>query len=256
MVVIAVWQIVLLGMTFVFASHAARAGARALAVAEGIVPAALKDLPTAWRNGAVVTPGIDNHGYDSVEVKVKMPLLIPGVLDLPVTIDSSAGTVIEDEPLQAEAGWTMTPVAFDSGLDPIPGFTIGRDDMGVDACAAPGAPIFAPVASRLVEVDTNWYAGQPLMLFQFLNPPAGAPSDYWYVAEQITPATEQVGTVFQAHQEVAAFAPSGSCIEIGWGSATSTSRTLAGETDPAAANPPAGSETIWGECFKHAFGIP
>ena len=37
-----------------------------------------------------------------------------------------------------------------SGIDPIPGFTIGRDDMGVDASAPVGTPIYAPLHSQLV----------------------------------------------------------------------------------------------------------
>jgi hypothetical protein len=143
-----------------------------------------------------------------------------------------------------------------AGSDPIPGFTIERDDMGVDATAAPGAGIYAPLASTLVQVLQDWYAGQPLLLFQFDNPPAGAPSDYWYVAEEINPVTTVIGTTFQAGQRVASFASSGTGIEIGWGSATSNTRTLAGATDPAAASPPPGSTTVWGESFKSAFGIP
>jgi hypothetical protein len=142
-----------------------------------------------------------------------------------------------------------------SGIDPIPGFTIGRDDMGVDATAPVGTPIYAPLDSQLVEVVGDWYAGQPLLLFRFLNPPPGAPSPYWYVAEQISPVSTAVGTIFRARQAVARFAPSGTGIEIGWGSPTSTQRTLAGETDPGAANPPAGATTTWGESFKRFFGI-
>ncbi len=141
------------------------------------------------------------------------------------------------------------------GMDPIPGFTIERDDMGVDGSAAPGAGIYAPRASRLVQVLSDWYAGQPLLLFQFDNP-SGLPSDYWYVAEEISPVTTAIGTSFQAGQRVASFASSGTGIEIGWGSATSNSRTLAGASDPGAASPPAGSTTSWGESFKSAFGIP
>jgi hypothetical protein len=143
-----------------------------------------------------------------------------------------------------------------AGSDPIPGFTIGRDDMGVDATAASGAGIYAPLASTLVQVLQDWYAGQPLLLFRFDTPPPGAPSDYWYVAEQIDPVTTAVGTSFQSGQKVASFASSGTGIEIGWGSATSDSRTLAGATDPAAAGPPAGSTTSWAESFKGVFGIP
>ena len=142
-----------------------------------------------------------------------------------------------------------------SGIDPIPGFTIGRDDMGVDATAPVGTPIYAPLDSQLVEVVGDWYAGQPLLLFRFLNPPAGAPSAYWYVAEQIIPVSTTIGTIFRARQAVARFAPSGTGIEIGWGSPTSIQRTLAGETDPGAANPPPGATTVWGESFKRFFGI-
>ena len=143
-----------------------------------------------------------------------------------------------------------------SGIDPIPGFTIGRDDMGVDASAPVGTPIYAPLDSQLVEVVSNWYAGQPLLLFQFLQRPAGAPTDYWYVAEEITPVSTTVGTIFRARQAVARFAPSGTGIEIGWGSPTSSGRTLAQQMgDSAAANPPAGATTTWGESFKRFFGI-
>ncbi|MGH2842548.1 MAG: hypothetical protein ACRDKL_03040 [Solirubrobacteraceae bacterium] len=151
---------------------------------------------------------------------------------------------------------TAPPGGHSEGSDPIPGFVIGRDDMGVDATAAAGTGIYAPLASHLVEVLEDWYDGEPLLLFQFDAPPAGAPSDYWYVAEQIVPVTTAVGTSFQAGQRVASFASSGSGIEIGWGSTSSDTRTLAGLTDPAAANPPPGSTTTWGESFKSFFGIP
>jgi peptidoglycan hydrolase CwlO-like protein len=158
------------------------------------------------------------------------------------------------------AGPQVTPGAVGTvapaGSDPIPGFTIGRDDMGVDATAPPGAGIYAPRASTLVQVLQDWYGSEPLLLFQFDTPPPGAPTDYWYVAEQIVPVTTAVGASFQAGQRVASYASSGSGIEIGWGSATSNTRTLAGATDPAAASPPAGSTTSWGESFKSAFGIP
>ncbi len=143
-----------------------------------------------------------------------------------------------------------------AGSDPIPGFTIERDDMGVDGSARPGAGIYAPLASRLVQVMGDWFDGQPLLLFQFDSQPPGALSDYWYVAEQINPVTTRVGTAFRAGQRVASFASSGTGIEIGWGSPTSNARTLADVTDPGAASPPSGSTTIWGESFKKYFGIP
>jgi hypothetical protein len=61
--------------------------------------------------------------------------------------------------------------------------------------------------------------------------------------------------VFRARQRVASFASSGTGIEIGWGSPTSWSRTLAGMTDAGAANPPSGAKTRWGESFKTFFRI-
>ena len=152
-----------------------------------------------------------------------------------------------------------TPVVAPSnqshGTNPIPGFTIERDDMGVDASAKTGAGIYAPAASKLVQVMRNWYDGQPLLLFQFNNAPSGALSSYWYVAEQITPITTKIGTAFAARQRVASFASSGTGIEIGWGSPTSNARTLAAVSDPGAANPAPGSKTVWGESFKQLFGI-
>ena len=142
-----------------------------------------------------------------------------------------------------------------SGKDPIPGFTPSRDDAGVDACAKPGMPIFAPATSVLIQpIVPNWYGPQPLMLLKFVPPLAGTyqGDEYWYVAEQIIPASQTVGTVFRAGQPVASFAPSGTCIEIGWGSPTTAMRALS----PGDYNPPAGQLTPVAESFKRYFGIP
>jgi peptidoglycan hydrolase-like protein with peptidoglycan-binding domain len=140
-------------------------------------------------------------------------------------------------------------------LDPIPGFRTERDDMGVDAGARPGAPIYAPLASRLSQVMRDWYAGEPLLLYKFVQHPPGALSDYWYVAEQVNPVTTRIGTLFPRGARVGTFASSGTDIEIGWGSPTSWSRTLASATDPGSAHPRSGSKTRWGESFKSFFGI-
>lgn len=97
LVLVVLWQMVLVGMTFVFAGDAARAGARALAVGEPVSKAATADLPGAWQGGAQVKPA-----PTSVRVALNMPLLLPGVFDVPVQVSSSAGTVIEDQPLPWE----------------------------------------------------------------------------------------------------------------------------------------------------------
>ena len=58
-------------------------------------------------------PSADNAGYGQVNVDVKVPLFFPGVT-LPVSIGSSAGTVIEDQLLAGE-----TPAFTLSGAGPV-----------------------------------------------------------------------------------------------------------------------------------------
>ena len=154
--------------------------------------------------------------------------------------------------------------AFGSGKDAIPSppWVQERDDMGVDATAPVDSPIYAPAASTLVEI-VPWFPGpcgmQPLMLFRFAQEQAGTEDgdQFWYVAEQITPTTERIGTTFGQGQRVARFAECGTGIEIGWGSPTSVQRTLAAQMgDTAAANPAPGSLTPWAESFKRWCQMP
>jgi hypothetical protein len=172
---------------------------------------------------------------------------------------TSASTTTGNNPRGVAISGATASTASASGssglTNPIPGFTIGRDDMGVDASAPVGSPIYAVASSTLVQVLGDWFEGEPLLLFKFDTTPPGAPSDYWYIAEQIVPVTTTIGTHVNGGDPVAHFAASGTGIEIGWGSPTSDQRTLAGVTDPAAANPPAGSTTPWGESFKKFFAI-
>jgi hypothetical protein len=232
-------------------------------------PVSAADFTAAWLSGA------SEPGYGPASVGIRAILSAvgqpaaaqitaiqqsgwakSGYPDLPALYTRVAGGPLAAVPVSYATSCAATsPIG--SGSDPIPGFTPGRDDMGVDACAKPGMPIDAPAASALVQVIGDWYHGQPLMLFQFTPPLPGVQSGYWYVAEQITPVTETTPTTFAAGQEVATFAPEGTCIEIGWGSPTAMSRTLAGQQgDQAAANPPPGALTPWGETFKTYFAIP
>ncbi len=105
--VLALWQLLLFGMTFVFAGHAARAGARALAVGVPVTSVAVKNLPTAWRNGTTVTDSTDGQGQGQVNVSVPMPFLFPGVINTPISIPSHAGTVIEDQLMAGEETFSM-----------------------------------------------------------------------------------------------------------------------------------------------------
>ena len=111
-------------------------------------------------------------------------------------------------------------------IDPIPGYHLGRTDMGVDASGSPGAPILAFGPSVMTALIPNWYRGQPLMDFQLTGgPDIGR---YWYVAEQITPLAH-VGERIPQGGVVARFASSGTGIEIGW-AANASGQTLAQAT--------------------------
>ncbi len=155
-------------------------------------------------------------------------------------------------------GGCARAAVFGSGKNPIPSppWVQERDDMGVDASAPVGSPIYAPASSALVEI-LPWFRGpcgmQPLMLFHFTGEQAGTEDgdQFWYVAEQISPVTETIGTTFAKGQPVAHFAACGTGIEIGWGSPTAGQRTLAAQMgDGAAANHAPGSLTPWAESFK------
>ena len=100
-VVLLLWQIGLVGYTFMLAGHAAREGSRELATDttdtakdRPYADVALEDLPESWRKGAKVDRPEDNV----VRVRLKVPVLMPS-LRTDVKITSTAGTVIEDEPL-------------------------------------------------------------------------------------------------------------------------------------------------------------
>jgi pilus assembly protein CpaE len=101
LMLVVTWQIVLVGLTFVFAGHAARTGARALAVGNPVASAATSGLPGAWRDGAQVQSSTDIDGNGTVSVSASIPLLVPGLLPL-VPVHSSAQTVIEDALLGGE----------------------------------------------------------------------------------------------------------------------------------------------------------
>lgn len=104
-VLIAIWQIVLVGMTFVFAGDGARAGARALAVGQGVATAAKSNLPGGWQDNATVSQQTDNSGDGTVHVNLQVPFLVPGLFNVPaITVPSSARTVIEDQMLAGESG--------------------------------------------------------------------------------------------------------------------------------------------------------
>jgi pilus assembly protein CpaE len=102
-VIILLWQIGLVGYTFMLAGHAAREGARELAIDttdtkkdRPYADKAVEDLPKAWKSGTTV----DRSDDQTVRVRIKVPILFPSV-HAKWKVTSEAGTVIEDEPLPA-----------------------------------------------------------------------------------------------------------------------------------------------------------
>ncbi|QCD60772.1 septum formation initiator [Streptomyces hawaiiensis] len=99
---IALWQVVLVGYTFVLAGNAADEAVReGTAAAPGgpreaaCEAAALKHLSEAWRSGADVSCG--GSGYVTAAVSLDVPVLFPGVLSVPIQIRGHAGAVEEDK---------------------------------------------------------------------------------------------------------------------------------------------------------------
>jgi pilus assembly protein CpaE len=103
LVVLALWQVGLLGYTYLLAGHAAREGSRILAVntldtkkEKPYRDAAEEDLPKAWRKDAKIE--IDKDDPVTVNVRLVVPIVLPGI-GSPWKVTDHASTSIEDEPL-------------------------------------------------------------------------------------------------------------------------------------------------------------
>ncbi|MEV7399296.1 TadE family protein [Streptomyces sp. NPDC091267] len=99
LLLVALWQCALIGYTFSLASNAADEGARAGTGADWFQQSACKraareDLPEAWRGAASTRCHLDRGLYNA-EVKLKVPVLVPGVLDFPMTVEGNAASVRE-----------------------------------------------------------------------------------------------------------------------------------------------------------------
>jgi pilus assembly protein CpaE len=103
LVVLALWQVGLVGYTYLLAGHSAREGSRILAVntADTKISHPYRDaaedaLPKAWRKDARIE--IDSDDPVTVNVRLPVPIVFPG-LSSPLVIEDHASTSIEDEPL-------------------------------------------------------------------------------------------------------------------------------------------------------------
>lgn len=96
---IALWQVVLVGYTFILAGNAADEAVRkATATEPGARQAAceaagLQHLSEAWRGSAEVTCG--GSGYVTADVRLEVPILFPGTLSVPIPVSGHAGAVEE-----------------------------------------------------------------------------------------------------------------------------------------------------------------
>jgi hypothetical protein len=88
-----------------------------------------------------------------------------------------------------------------------------RTDQGVDATLPVGAPILAPGRVKILAVEPDWYAGQPLIYWELLD--GAEAGKVQYVAEEITDLARP-GTILQQGQPIARYAASGTGIEYGW----------------------------------------
>ena len=113
-----------------------------------------------------------------------------------------------------------------------------RTDQGVDALMPVGAPILAPCRIKILAIEPDWYAGQPLVYWELLEgPDAGRVQ---YVSEQITDIAPP-GSILQQGQPIARFAPSGTAIEFGWSTPNGVTLAMATTGYEEGAFTPAGS---------------
>ncbi|MFH9135792.1 TadE family protein [Streptomyces sp. NPDC017524] len=101
LIMLVLWECALIGYTFSLAGNAADVGARKGSGAEYGARAAcregaMEDLPDAWVDEASVRCGGGSGLYEAT-VKLKVPVLVPGLFDLDTEITGKAGSPREDQ---------------------------------------------------------------------------------------------------------------------------------------------------------------
>ena len=91
------------------------------------------------------------------------------------TSAAAAAFQYERLPVQRTSGPYIDPLQYVNHWE--------RTDQGVDATLPVGAPILAPSQVKILAIEPDWYAGQPLVYWELLaGPDAGMEQ---YVAEEI-----------------------------------------------------------------------
>jgi hypothetical protein len=182
----AVWLVALLGLTG--CGSAASVGGVPLAAVARVRPQVVQ--PTAGVQAGVFTasdpvgdPNAHAPSLADIRRELRLELVATRVTD---------ATYID--PLQYVNHWERT-------------------DQGVDANMPVGAPILAPCRAKILAIEPDWYAGQPLVYWELLE---GADAGkVQYVSEEITDIAPP-GSILQQGQAIARYAPSGTGIEFGW----------------------------------------
>ncbi|MFF2959338.1 TadE family protein [Streptomyces sp. NPDC057963] len=99
---VALWQCALIGYTFSLAGNAADEAAHQGAITEGSRKGACRDaadreLPKAWRRAMKTTKCSASGGLYKAEVRLQVPVLVPGVLNWPFGVEGNAAAPLEAE---------------------------------------------------------------------------------------------------------------------------------------------------------------
>lgn len=100
LIVALAFQLGVVGLTFVFAGHAASEGARQLAVGKSMGEAqthAADRIPDRWSQTLTLSSGASGpNGRRTVEASVRIPMIVPG-FNPDVRVDSDSGYVLESD---------------------------------------------------------------------------------------------------------------------------------------------------------------
>ncbi|WP_405691861.1 TadE family protein [Streptomyces sp. NBC_00057] len=97
---VALWQCALIGYTFSLAGNAADKAAHQGAITEGLRfkecrAAAREHLPEAWQESMKPTKCRSSSGMYKAEVRLQVPVLVPGVLNWPFRVEGNAAFPLE-----------------------------------------------------------------------------------------------------------------------------------------------------------------
>lgn len=97
---VALWQCALIGYTFSLAGNAADKAAHQGAITEGLRVQecrheAKEHLPRAWQRSMRQTKCRSRSGMYTAEVRLQVPVLVPGVLNWPFRVEGNAAFPLE-----------------------------------------------------------------------------------------------------------------------------------------------------------------